>query len=115
MDINVQFHNGINVSCWNSWGRRAREEKFTFVTLPRNEWIGTKHVRNQYIQHCIYTKSCTATPKHVYLTARHSHQISKSSTFPSSGSAGADTSLDSDSSISIGDDGCDLFFVHYGF
>ena len=39
------------------------------------------------------------------------------SMFPSSGSARADTSLisDSDSSISIGGDGCDLFFVHFGF
>ena len=26
--------------CWNSRGRRARGEKFTFVALPRNEWIG---------------------------------------------------------------------------
>jgi len=39
------------------------------------------------------------------------------SMFPASGSAGADTSSisDSDSSISIGDDGRDLFFVHFGF
>jgi hypothetical protein len=39
------------------------------------------------------------------------------SMFPPSGSAGADTSSisDSDSSISIGDDGRDLFFVHFGF
>ena len=50
------------------------------TTTKRVDWC--KHVRNQYIQHCIYTKSCTATPKHVYLTARHSHRISKSSTHP---------------------------------
>jgi hypothetical protein len=39
------------------------------------------------------------------------------STFPLSGSAGADTSsiLDSDSLISIGDDGRDIFSVHFGF
>ena len=28
------------IECWNSRGRRVRGEKFTFVALPRNEWIG---------------------------------------------------------------------------
>ena len=61
------FHCDHRWPCWNSRGRRARGDKFTFVALPRNEWIGanawgintynTVYIRNPALPH---RNTCTS-------------------------------------------------------
>ena len=77
---------------YKDWGSVVEMLEFSGLLGMRGEihichtttkWVDwCKHVRNQYIQHCIYMKSCTATPKHMCLTVRRSHRISKFPTHP---------------------------------